>query len=294
MTNRHPFNKTSDESPILATRVLTEIEHKHVTPRARWTYTFRNHALWIAAVLAIVVAALSAAAMIFILANAGWRYAPATKGSIFSLLLVVLPSVWLGALILFIIAGYWNIRHTVRGYRYPLSFIVIGVALLAVLTGAVLFSAGFGQEVEEGIGKHIPFYQPFLEQERSWWLDTDRGLLTGKVIKLAPDFSSFVLRTNSGTVWYINASDLHSTDVTVLARGGIVRVVGIPEAATSTAPFHACFVFPWKVYGALSKSPPPLFVSSSSTSEIILRGTRSELCKGVRPYKSLRALEQGE
>ena len=293
MIDNSSSTKKNSESHLLAERVLTKISREHMTPRPRWRYVFRNRALWIAAVLALGIAALSSAAILFILANAGWRYAPATHGNTFALLLAVLPSVWLVALILFIVAGYWNIRHTARGYRYPLPLVVAMVVLFSVLSGAVLFTAGFGQEVEEGIGAYVPFYHPFLGQERSWWLDTSHGLLMGRIVTLSPDFSSFTLQTSSGVLWHINTSDLRSADITILARGGTVRVVGVPRAATSTTPFHACFVFPWEIRGSFFTPPIPL-VALPPPSEIISRGERSKLCKGVRPYKPLRALEQGE
>ncbi|HQU07563.1 MAG: hypothetical protein B7X04_01280 [Parcubacteria group bacterium 21-54-25] len=294
MTHHHSSNKRTEQPPTLSTRVLAEIEREQVVPRPRWTYVAANRALWVTAVLAIAVAALAAAATIFILANAGWQYASATHGTVFALLLAVLPSVWLVALIVFALVGYWNIRHTTHGYRYPLPLVVAGVVLLALLSGAALFAAGLGQGVEEGLGRHLPFYRPFLDQERSWWLDTSQGLLVGNIISLAPDLSSFTLRTSSGKVWRIDASDLRIADFSVLARGGLVRVVGVPRSATSTVPFHACFVFPWQIYGAFPVPIPPIAAFTASTSEIISRGARSELCRGVRPYQSLRALEPNE
>lgn len=284
--------KTNPPSTHLARRVVEEIKQTHTVPRPRWTYLFINRAWWAAALLALLVAAAAAAAVIFIFANAGWQYAPATHGSVFTLLAAIVPNIWLFALIIFALVGYWNIRHTARGYRYSPSLVAVGIILLAVLAGGTLFAAGWGQEVEEGLGRHLPFYRPFLDEEHSWWLNAHKGLLVGTVTSLAPDFSSFILRTSSGRTLTIDAHDLRLADISVLARGGTVRVVGVPYAATSTAPFHACFVFPWEIYGAPSSPSLPLAVLSSSTREIIPSGARSSLCKGVRPYRQLRALQE--
>ncbi len=285
-----PYKHTS-----IVRNVLMRIDREKVIPQSRWVARFYNYLLWCMAVSGIVIAAFSAAAIFFIFANVGWQYASITHSTFLSFLLAVIPLLWIGTIIFASLVGYWYVRHTIHGYRYPLLVIVSGIIMLSLLSGAVLFSIGLGERIEEGIGHYIPFYEPFLQQQWSWWDDVDKGLLVGKVVSIAPDLSSFVLKTNKETL-HINALDLRAEDIAVLERGGIVRVVGVPlntSTASTTQTFHACFILSWKVHGLEHSSFVSLPIASFaiSTSERITHTERSNLCKGVRPYTELRTLE---
>ncbi len=286
------YTDTPLESSSLSARVLERIAAEQVTPRPRWAYRLRNRAFWVAALGALAAAAAAMAAVFFILANVEWRYVSVRYGTPASTVMAVLPVAWLVLLLVFLSVGYWNIRHTSRGYRYPLPVVAAMAVVFTILSGAAFFSIGLGQGVEEGFGGHLPLYRPFLVREQSWWSRPEKGFLVGKVSSIAPDFSSFALTTDSGVVWQVEGSDLRAPDMAWLARGGMVRVVGVPRPATSTAPFHACFVLPWEVRGARASLPPlPLAVLSASTSERISNGERSNACKGVGPYRVFRALQ---
>ena len=281
-----------NESSGLAKRVLTKIEYEHLTPSPRWKHFLHNGIFWSAVILATIIAAFAATAAIFVFTNTGWEYATITHNSVLAFLLASLPWLWLMILAFFVFAGYWNIRHTRYGYRYRLPLVVIGLVFVVLLVGSALFAAGFGQTVEEGIGSYMPFYRPFLNEEQSWWSRADHGLLIGTITSVSPDFSSFTLRTKSGKIWFIDASDLRTHDITILARGGMVRIVGVAYTATSTRPFHACFVLPWQIYGKFPEPlNAPLAALTASTSEIISHNERSEVCRGIHPYRSLRALD---
>ena len=287
--NTHDDSTTNDR---LAERVFEHIEEEHLIPRPRYEFILKNYLFWTLGALAVALGALAFSATLFEVENVDWRLSVATHSSFFSFFIVAVPFVWILTLALFILIGYINVRRTEHGYRYSLVIIALGAVLTSLTLGAGLYAIGFGGRVDEALGDHPPFYRPILVEERTWWLAPEKGLLGGEVIEAAPDISSFALRDFSGRVWNINGSDLRGSDLAVVARGGIVRIVGIPLAATSSV-FHACFVFPWETRGDFRNAPPPPppLATIASTSETNATTLRSDACKNIRPYEQLRDID---
>jgi hypothetical protein len=284
-------NNQHNTNDNFANRVLERIEEKHLTPRPRYEFILKNYFFWTLGALAVIIGAIAFSATLFEIENVDWRLSAATHSSFFSFFLAAVPFVWILALALFILIGYINIRLTNHGYRYPLTIIALGAVLTSITLGIGLYAIGFGGRIDEAIGDHPPFYRPILAAEHDWWLAPDKGLLGGQVVSAASDISSFALRDFSGHVWNIDGSNLRGPDLAVVARGGIVRIVGIPISATSTV-FHACFVFPWETYGYFrSTPPPPPLAAIASTSEQNATSTRSDACKNIRPYQQLNDID---
>lgn len=272
-----------------AKKILDRIEGEHLAPRPRWEFEARNAAFWSLGALAVLLGALASAALLFEIANAGWLYSAATHANFALFLLQVAPFLWFLVLALFTGLGYANIRHTKRGYRYSITLILLGAVLMSMTLGTALFLGGFGEEIEEAIGDHPPFYRPIMATERSFWQDPADGLIAGTVTSVAADLSSFVLQDFTGRSWIIDTEDLDQNGLAAAARGGEVRVVTVPSTGTST--LHACFVIPWQKYGESHAMPLPRPLASfATTSEINRYPARSEICKGIRPYASLRAM----
>ncbi len=286
ITTNHPH-----DDPF-AKRVLARIDEENLTPRPRWEFVFKNCVFWGLGGIAVVLGAFAFSAMLFEFENVDWRLALVTHRSLFAFFLDAAPFLWIGALALFLLIGYLNVRRTNHGYRYSLVLIAAGAVLTSLSLGAALYATGLGGLVEEGVGAYAPFHRPILVAERSWWLAPDKGLLAGYVVSAAPGAVSFVLRDFSGALWHVDGNDLRASDLAAAARGGLVRVIGVPTNATSTT-FHACFVLSWKFRGDWGGTPPlfPLAVIAS-TSERISSTARSEVCRGIRPYTQLRLLDE--
>jgi hypothetical protein len=285
------MNTDDRQEDRLTKRIFGRIKGEHLVPRPRWEFIFKNYFFWTLGALAVAVGAFAFSATLFRIENVDWRLSVATHSNFFSFFIDAAPFVWVVTLALFIFVGYLNVRRTEHGYRYSLSVIAIGAILTSLTLGAGLYAIGFGGRVDEIIGDHPPFYRPILITEQSWWLAPGKGLLGGQVIEAAPDISSFTLRDFSGRVWEIDGSDLRGPDLAVVARGGVVRVVGVPTSATSSV-FHACFVFPWETRGDFRSSPPPPPLTAvASTSQGNSTTTESNACKNIRPYQQLRSID---
>lgn len=271
----------------LAERVIGRITAEHVEPRPRWEFLFENYFFWTLGAVAVVLGAFAFSAIIFELTNADWQYAFITHSDMLSFLLDAAPFIWVATLVLFVGVGYLNVRRTKHGYRYPLSVIAVGAVLMSLALGSALYVRGFGGILEQTAGM-TPLFNSIVEKQRTWWVAPERGLLGGTIVKSVADVSSFTLRDWRGDLWNVDATDLRPHDLVTVARGGLVHVVGVPTAATSS--FHACFVFPWEIYGEPRSGPPPFpvaFIASTSDRS----ATTSDACAHTRPYQKLRMLD---
>jgi hypothetical protein len=273
----------------LAKRVLGRITDDHVTPRPRWEFLLKNYVFWGLGALAVVCGALAFSATLFEIQNVDWQWYMVTHTDFLSFFLSAAPFLWVSALTLSILVGYWYIRRTAHGYRYPLMMISCGAIILSLSFGGGLHVLGFGEEIEEMLGDHPPFYRPILVEQRSWWVEPEKGLLGGDIENVASGTASLVLRDFSGQSREIDTEDLRDQDLTALTRGETVRIVGAPTTATSST-FHACFVLPWKKENQKNKPSPS---DRAATSEQRV-GERSEICKNIRSYEKLHASEDGE
>lgn len=286
MNNEHIH--TEDQ---LAQRVLDRIAGEHLTPRPRWEFLLKNYVFWGLGALAVALGALAFSATLFEINNVDWRLGSATHADFLSFFFAAAPIFWVITLALFILIGYINIRYTDHGYRYSLLVIALGAVMLSLTLGSAVYATGFGGAVEEVLGDHPPFYRPIIAAQRSWWLAPEKGLLGGQVVQAASNAASFTLNDFAGRTWKVDGRDLRSRDLITVARGGEVRVVGTPAASTSST-FHACFVFPWEPHGGAGDDLPPRPLTAiSSTTERNTMATRSEVCKGIRPYQQLRSVD---
>lgn len=309
MTNHQHKHTPESGTPrqSFAAKVLDRIEEEKVIPRARWHFLLRNVVLWSLWIASVVVGAMAVAAAIFFVMNFQWRLYMATHESLSSFVVASLPYAWIVTLILFTLLAYENIRHTKRGYRYPLWVIVALNITGSALGGVVLYAVGGGQFVDETIGGRIPMHRPFFAMEKERWMQPERGLLAGAVEGVHDEQGTLTLRAFDATEWTIETASLHDIDWKVINDFSEVRIVGVPVATTTSDGsherlLHACFVLPWEVHGRMGPVPPPpvgfgerprggmkRMIAERNEGE-----ERSNECKDVRLYETLQALRHSE
>ncbi len=282
----------------LANKVLERIDQEHVAPRPRWQFATRNIAFWVLWVFSILLGAGAVAATIFVIANAGWEYSPATHEFFPGFVFGSLPYLWISVLAVMIILGYENFRHTKWGYRTPLIGIV-GISVVgSLLAGLLLYQFGIGQAVDEQIGGRLPFHHSVMSKQRITWMSPDRGLLAGEVMSVTQDASAMSLRGYDGKMWNVSLDLLTPPEREILLRFKDVRVIGrFVETRNASGEkemqFQACLVLPWEIHGRAMflpgpERPVPFQVALPSVDETILMERRSTECEGVRPYQVMK------
>lgn len=177
----HNFSSLIVAETPFAKKVLRKIDDEHIVVRPRWVFLLRNRLLWAFAFLAVLVASVATAALLFVLVHMDWQHALITHKTWVDFLMDSLPFMWMGILILFSGIGYAHIRTTAYGYRYPLVLSLMGIVVAVCGLGVIFFMSGFGQVIEENAHEYVPWYESVLYEKQSWLNSPDDGLLLDAV-----------------------------------------------------------------------------------------------------------------
>lgn len=263
----------------ISVQVMDRIEREHVVPRARWKFEFIHYALLALWGAAVCAGAAVTSALLFVFSNVDWYFYPLVYGSPTVFFFKTLPSLWIIMFALFLCAAYYTLRHTKRGYRFPMPAVLAVSVLGSMFGGLTLYGAGFGYVLDQQIGEHIPFHNPILVEEQRAWTDPERGLLLGEVLTINEEDKTFQLQTFEGQAWTVYGGDLDPMDWQILPRFRHVRLVGLPMVEGNAATtFRACFVFPWEVAGDIPGMPAPF-----PSEEMMLMHPPGELPPDVFP-----------
>ncbi|PLX28937.1 hypothetical protein C0581_00485 [Candidatus Parcubacteria bacterium] len=178
---------------------------KDTKPKSRFAFLAKNYAFWSAALLSIVIGAITVSVMIFIFVNHEWALAGRASG-MFKNLVYVLPYFWLVIFLLFIIIAYYEVRHVRGGYKIALP-IILGVYIFSTfLLGFGLYKVGVGNSVEEFSVDHAPLYHHLAEKRQQLLQNPEQGIIIGKVMGMKED--SLNLVDFKENVWDVNTEEV--------------------------------------------------------------------------------------
>jgi hypothetical protein len=147
----------------------------------------------------------------------------------------------------------YNLRHTKRGYRYPLWQILASSMVLSLAGGSALHLFGFGYSVDHLLGSHMPLYVSQEKIERSLWQAPHEGRLMGvQVDAVTLPSSTIVFSDVAGDSWQVDVTDLSPQERQLLESRTTVRLIGLVKDETLQL-FHSCGAFPWMLDKPMSR-----------------------------------------
>lgn len=221
MTDTHHNGR---EQRGIASSVLSRIESEGVTPTPRSRFVLKEGAVWGAGTLSLFIGALGVASLIFTARNAEWEYYEATHDTLLTFAIEIAPYAWLVALVVFTVVAYEAIRHTKRGYRYPVLLLTLAVAGASVAGGGMVFVVGGGHFADR-LAEYVPPYHSLEERKLMVWDKPERGLIAGIVTEVAETGESFTLRSPSNTLHTIYVDVLDPAMSEEIAVGTFMRVM---------------------------------------------------------------------
>ncbi len=270
------------EQTNTALEVISKIEHDNVTPIARWHFALKNSGFWSLWGISVLIGSCAMAATIFTFIHSGWQYRAITHDTFIKFFFDVTPLFWfisLGAMVLF---GYYNIRHTSRGYRFSFAMIVVASVVASFIGGTILYTLGIARDIDD-IRRPLPFSSPIGTMEESRWNNFDRGLIAGEILEFAKGDTVVILKLFSGGAQSISLLELDEISLSKIQPGAQVRIIGKAQGTVGSDPFIACVVLPWEMSKGRPFPEQPLVKEkiNERNPEIL----RSSICKDVRPYQ---------
>jgi hypothetical protein len=272
----------NEKQKTIAEEVINRLDEQDIKPIARWHFVFRNSSFWTLWGLSIVLGACATAATIFVFLNSGWQYQSVTHDSFLKFLLDIVPFFWIVSIFGMIAFGYFNIRHTTRGYRFSFYMVVLLSILISFIGGTILYAIGVGRNIDN-IRRPIPFASPILFTEEGRWNNTEKGLISGSVESFDSINQTLTINLFSGEKKILSTKELQEKDLNLLTGGAHIRIIGgFDEDDKDT--FVACVVIPWDISG-VSHKPIPKYLPPKIIGERKEDKERISVCKDVRPYQ---------
>ena len=231
--------------PSVKSNVLNRIECEKICPRSRYFYRCREYAVWSLWFLSVFVGSLAIAVSLFVVTHQQYALYEATHENILTFMVEVLPYLWIVLFGLMILVGVHNLRHTKRGYRYPLWQIVLSSVILSFAGGTALQIFGFGYVVDHALGEQMRMYVSQEKMEQRMWQAPAEGRLLGRqTLATITPTSTIIFADVSGAVWNVDVSELSTGELNLLREEELVKLIG--QASNGEVQvFHSCGAFAW-------------------------------------------------
>jgi hypothetical protein len=236
---------TPPEQKTLRSSVYDRIECEKICPHSRLFFLTQEYFIWAVWIGSVFIGALAVAVSLFVLQYKQYAFYEATHENFFTFAIEALPYIWIALFGLMAFVAVYNIRHTKRGYRYPLWQILGSSLVLSVAGGAALQTFGFGYSVDHLLGQQMPMYGSQEKLEEKLWQNPNEGRLIGHMLHQAMVPTSTVVFTDDlGDRWQVDVSELSIDERDLLEAEETVRLIG-QVSEKDVKFFHSCGVFPW-------------------------------------------------
>jgi len=206
-------------------KLIAEIREKKIEPKPRWRFLLKNYTFYTVGVLSLLIGSLAMAVMIYLAKFNDLSIHTQIEKTFLEFLLLNLPYFWLLFLAFFIFIIYYNLKHTSKGYRYSPFLLVAVSVILSIILGVIFFFAGFGEKIDDVLGRRAPFYGHVLNRQVDFWSQPDEGRLAGIIVD-SNQKGFFILLDRDLKEWKIVFSSKISYNPNLLTNHQPIRLFG--------------------------------------------------------------------
>ncbi len=217
--------KQENNKDSFTDKLIAEIREKKIEPKPRWRFLLKNYTLYAAGALSLLIGSLAVAVMIYLARFNDLSIHAQIEKTFLEFLLLNLPYFWLLFLAFFIFIIYYNLRHTSKGYRYSPFLLVAVSVVLSIILGVIFFFAGFGEKIDDVLGRKAPFYGHFINRQVDFWSQPDEGRLAGIIIS-SDEKGAFILLDRDLKEWKIVFSSKVVYNPNLLINHQPIRLFG--------------------------------------------------------------------
>ncbi|MFA6306349.1 MAG: hypothetical protein WCV70_00830 [Patescibacteria group bacterium] len=211
---------------------LHKIEAEKIQPKPRWRFLLKNYAVWGAGILALFFGAISVSLIFYMSRYNDLEVYGRSGGRLWEKLLLLIPIFWLACLAIFALAVIYNVKHTKKGYRYPLFLIILGIIAASVIFGGIFYAVGFGEKIDDSFSRHAPFYDRLINPRIDFWSQPEEGRLMGMIISRVDD-DIYILANRERQEWKVltkGAKPVPGAEAVELKVGRPARFIGKIQA----------------------------------------------------------------
>ncbi len=246
--------ETNTTKTELKNNVLERIEQEKIVPRSKIVFSCYEILLWSSWLLSVLIGALAIAVSVFAVSYQKYAFFEATHEDFVAFIVETLPYLWFLVLAFMILFAIFNLRHTKRGYRYPLWLVILSSLTLSVAGGTTLYYADMGYMMDKKLGQYLSAYQSQEKMEEKMWQNPKEGRLVGVLVIKEDDSlpaGHVLIRDAREQLWVVNIKDLYEDDLIIMNSGKKMKVLG-QMLSMSPSHFHACGILPWMFEKSMS------------------------------------------
>lgn len=187
-------------------KAFEKIMKGEIRQKPRWFFVIKNIFLWIFGVLSMLAGALFMSVIIFTAVNSDMDLHREIYGYAISCMTICTIIAWLVLLGIFVILCDVSVRHTKRGYVYPISLIITLHVGVSMILGMLLYVSGIGCYVDDVLGAHMRFYYDVEKRRGEAFHVPDKGFVMGRIVRY--DNQTVELVSPHGDLWMIAVANL--------------------------------------------------------------------------------------
>ncbi len=258
---------TIDEN--FESKLLEKIKEEKINPTPRWQFLLKDYVIWILGALLLLIGSLSFSVLIYLFKNNDWDVYEKLSGNFLQFILLTLPYFWILFLALFVFILDYNIRHTRRGYKYPLTIIVLASVFSSAFLGFLFYGLGFGEQLDYVLGRQMPFYEKFMNPRIGMWENPRDGRISGVVVeKIEPEI--FRMMNRMQEEWIIDLSEANLPPGYFIEIGKPIKMTG---KITGEQVFAVDMIFPpgpgRGIFERFYERKIPMYMKNKKTSPFI-------------------------
>lgn len=217
----------------LSREVLNKIEKDDLKPKPRWEFFIKNFMILVLGACSLIIGALIVAVIIYMTKTNDIEFLRQTNQGVYGFIIRTLPYFWLSIFALFVIAAYYNIRHSKSGYRYRLPTIVVIILVLSIFSGFLLHNVGVGQAIDDVISESVPIkvYTKVLNPRLEFWSRPDSGFIAGLIVEIEKAEGTLMIIDKNRDEWIIIINEAKNPKEIEFMAGMPIKAVGeiLPE-----------------------------------------------------------------
>jgi hypothetical protein len=207
-------------------KLLEKIKEEKIAPKPRWQFLLQKYVVWAAGIISLIVGGLATSVIIYFINDNNSSIYQKMDGSWLKFIFLTLPYFWLIFLAFFIFVFYYNLKHSGKGYRYPVVAMAAASIFLSLFFGVIFFQLGVGRLIDDLLGESSPLYSQVLNRQMTFWNAPDEGRLTGLVVAQTSD-SEFILLDIDREAWQVEAESDRYFLPGIINIGKPIRIIGI-------------------------------------------------------------------
>ncbi|HOX78957.1 MAG TPA: hypothetical protein PLW31_13075 [Bacteroidales bacterium] len=223
-----------------ASRIIDRIRNENIRPSPRWKFSLVNGISWLGFILAVIFGALAFSVILFAIQQVDFNILAYMPRSWLSMILSLVPLIWIVSLLLLIILAIFILRNSRKGYKIPPLNLIGFCVFISMLVGTVFFITGGAGWLEQSFALRVNAYRSINEKKLDLWMMPDQGYLSGRVESV--ETANFELLDFNDHSWLIDYSEADIPPSVHLQAGEIIKIIGEKQSENE---FKALTIRPW-------------------------------------------------